>query len=69
MADRKRQKFNFMPNTLFSLTAVSLTQHKKNFSLLMELFCRAWQDCSICKIVKVELDPLLAAHNTNEQLI
>ena len=27
---------------------------------------RANQDCSICKIVK---DPLLAARNTNEQLI
>ena len=32
-------------------------------------YCRANQDCSICKIVKSELDTLLAARNTNEQLI
>ena len=34
------------------------------FWLLLEikgLCCRAWQDCSICKI---ELGPLLAARNT-----
>ena len=30
---------------------------------------RAHQDCSICKIVKIELDLLLPARNTNEQLI
>ena len=28
--------------------------------------CRAWQDCSIYKIVKIELDLLLAARKTNE---
>ena len=32
-------------------------------------FCRAFQYCSICKIVKIELEPLLAVRNTNEQLI
>ena len=32
-------------------------------------YCNAHQDCSICKIVKIELDPLLAARNTNEQFV
>ena len=27
--------------------------------------CRAWQDWNICKIVKIEVDPLLAARNIN----
>ena len=36
---------------------------------VLEYYCRAPQDCTICKIVKIELDPLLAACNTNEPLI
>ena len=53
--------YTFNPTRNISNMASSLVTRS-----CKKLFRRAWQDCSICKIVKIELGPSLAAHDTNE---
>ena len=38
----------------------------RQLNVVIVQYCRAWQDCSICKFVKLELDQLLAVRNINE---
>ena len=41
----------------------------KNVTQLLDVVQDKWyryENCSICKIVKIEIDPLLTARNTNE---
>ena len=57
------RKFHYFVGVDYAVYGGLLSLLKFNIISIREKFCRAHQDCSICKI---ELDPLLAARNINE---